>query len=128
MKKNITLTIGMDLGDRISHIIVLAGDAEEPSESTKIKTTHVGISMYFSSKRASAVAIEVGTHSAWIFSLLEELGHTVIVANPRQVRLISNSWYKTDWEDAEKLARLARSDPRLLHPIKHRGTEAQEQR
>ena len=32
---------------------------------------------------------------------------------------------KTDEVDAQNLARLARVDPKLLYPIKHRGEEAQ---
>ncbi len=126
MKQSITHTIGMDLGDTYNHIVVLVGNEEDPSETTKIRTTQEGICSYFGSRSPATVAIEVGTHSPWISRLLAELGHTVIIANPREVRLISNSRNKTDWGDAEKLARLARSDPKLLHPIQHRGPEAQE--
>jgi transposase len=41
----------------------------------------------------------------------------VIVANPRQLSLISKSARKTDRNDARTLARLGRVDPRLLSPI-----------
>ena len=64
--------------------------------------------------------IEGGTHSAWVEELLVELGHEVIVANPRQLRLIFESDSKSDGFDAEQLARLGRVDRRLLHPIQHR--------
>jgi len=47
-------------------------------------------------------------------------GHEVIVANPRKVKLISRGGRKSDRNDAESLARLARMDPRLLFPIQHR--------
>jgi transposase len=66
------------------------------------------------------VAIEVGTHSAWIADLLTELGHEVFVANARDVALIHKKDTKNDVNDAELLARLARSDPSLLFPIQHR--------
>jgi transposase len=49
----------------------------------------------------------------------------VIVTNPRQVRLISQSTRKNDRIDAELLARLARADQQLLRPIDHRGETAQ---
>jgi transposase len=49
----------------------------------------------------------------------------VIVANPRQVALIGRSTRKDDPIDAQKLARLARVDPKLLYPIRHRGEQAQ---
>jgi transposase len=35
------------------------------------------------------VVIEAGTHSRWIAEELESAQHEVIVANPRQVRLIT---------------------------------------
>jgi transposase len=57
--------------------------------------------------------------------LLTSLGHEVIVANARQVQLISRNSRKDDQVDAELLARLARVDPQLLRPIRHRSEEAQ---
>jgi transposase len=42
------------------------------------------------------------------------LGHEVIVANARKVRLIGESRKKDDRLDAQALARLARLDPQLL--------------
>jgi len=71
------------------------------------------------------IAIEAGTHSPWASRVLEELGHEVLVANSRKVRLIYSNKRKTDEIDAENLARLARLDPKLLYPLKHRGEEAQ---
>ena len=50
-----------------------------------------------------------------------ELGHEVLVANPRKLRAIYDNDKKCDRVDAEKLARFARMDPKLLSPITHRG-------
>jgi transposase len=72
------------------------------------------------------IAIEVGTHSPWLSRLLSSLGHEVIVANARQVQLISASSRKNDRVDAQTLARLARVDPQLLRPIRHRSEKAQQ--
>jgi transposase len=71
------------------------------------------------------IAIEVGTHSPWVSRLLEECGHEVLVANARKVRLIYGKGRKTDKLDAQSLARLARVDPKLLYPLKHRGEDSQ---
>jgi transposase len=49
----------------------------------------------------------------------------VLVANARKIRLIYASKRKTDEIDAENLARLARLDPKLLYPLKHRGEDSQ---
>jgi transposase len=53
---------------------------------------------------------------------LTQLGHEVIVAHARNVRLIGESSRKDDRLDARMLARL---DPRLLSPVQHRSAEAQ---
>jgi transposase len=72
------------------------------------------------------IAIEAGTHSPWVSRVLEEeCGHEVLVANPRKTRLIYTNKRKTDEIDAENLARLARLDPKLLYPLKHRGEDSQ---
>jgi transposase len=57
--------------------------------------------------------------------LEEECGHEVLVANARKMRLIYANKRKTDEIDAENLARLARLDPKLLYPLKHRGEGSQ---
>jgi transposase len=71
------------------------------------------------------IVIEAGTHSPWASRVLEECGHEVLVANARKLRLIYSNKRKTDEIDAENLARLARVDPKLLYPLKHRGEESQ---
>jgi transposase len=73
----------------------------------------------------SRIALETGTHSPWVSRLLSELGHEVIVAHARNVRLIGESRRKDDRLDAKTLARLARIDPQLLCPVKHRSAKAQ---
>jgi transposase len=55
---------------------------------------------------------------------LSELGHEVIVAHARNVQ-IGESRKKDDRLDAQTLARLARIDPQLLCPVKHRSAKAQ---
>ena len=66
--------------------------------------------------------MEVGSHSPWISRFLKDLGHDVIVANPRKLRAIYTNERKSDECDAEMLARLGRVDPKLLHPIAHQKT------
>src|ERR1700688_3803855 len=118
------LTIGLDLGDRTSSYCILDAAGEKVSEE-KLPTTRAGLNSLFEKMPSSRVALEVGTHSPWVSRQLCGLGHEVIVANPRKVRLITHSGHKNDRIDAEKLARLARVDPKLLSPIQHRGEEAQ---
>src|SRR5438477_5467401 len=71
------------------------------------------------------IALETGMHSPWVSRLLSGLRHETIVAHARNVRLIGESRRKDDRLDAQTLARLARIDPQLLCPVKHRSAQAQ---
>jgi transposase len=122
MNNDITRVVGMDVSDRYSHLCVLGLDGEVEEES-KVPTTPHGLRRRFSEMDRVRVALEVGTHSPWMGRLLEELGHEVILANPRRVRSIYQSNDKSDRVDAEMLARLARSDPKLLCPVQIRSEE-----
>src|SRR5205807_6869321 len=73
----------------------------------------------------SLIALETGTHAPWVSRLLKELGHAVLVAHAQKVQLITKSNRKDDRHDARTLARLARIDPQLLGPVRHRSAKAQ---
>jgi transposase len=118
------LTIGLDLGDRSSWYCVLDDSGEVIAEH-KLGTTPKAMQESFEAIPRSRIALETGTHSPWISRLLSELGHEVIVAHARNVRLIGESRRKDDRLDARTLARLARIDPQLLAPVKHRSAQAQ---
>jgi transposase len=118
------LTIGLDLGDRSSWYCVV-DEAGQIQLQQRVRTTAKALREVFGVMPRSRIALEIGTHSPWISRLLSELGHEVIVANARKVRLIGESRKKDDQLDAQTLARLARIDPQLLYPVKHRSVQAQ---
>jgi transposase len=118
------LTIGLDLGDRHRWYCVL-DEAGKVQLEQRVRTTAPALQEVFGVMPRSRIALEIGTHSPWISRLLSELGHEVIVANARKVRLIGASRKKDDRLDAQTLARLARIDPELLYPVKHRSAPAQ---
>ena len=118
------MTIGLDLGDKTSRYCCL-NDRGEVVKQASVGTTKKGMAQTFGALKRSRIALEVGTHSPWVSRLLKSLGHEVYVANPRQVKLISQSSRKDDRVDAMMLARLVRVDPELLRPIRHRSEEAQ---
>ena len=120
-----TLTVGVDLGDAYSSFCVLNQEGEIVEEG-RVRTTASALERRFQGLPSSRVVLEVGTHSPWVSRLIAGLGHEVIVANARAVRLIAESDRKRDRTDAERLARLGRLDPCLLAPIQHRGQKAQE--
>src|SRR5579863_7291593 len=118
------LTIGLDLGDRSSFYCVLNGAGEVILED-RVATNPEAMKKTFGTMPRGRIALETGTHSPWVSRVLSELGHDVIVAHARSVRLIGESRRKDDRLDAQALARLARIDPQLLSPIQHRSAQAQ---
>lgn len=118
------LTVGLDVGDRNSWYCVLDETGRVLLER-KLATTGKALSEVFGSMPRSRIALETGTHSPWMSRLLSRLGHEVIVAHARKVRLIGESRKKDDRLDAQTLARLARIDPQFLSPVKHRSAQAQ---
>jgi transposase len=124
-KERPLMTAGLDLGDKYSYLCLIDTESGEVMEESRLRTTPEALKRRFSSERPLRVAIEAGTHSPWVSRVLEECGHEVLVANPRKIRLIYTNKRKTDKLDAENLARLARLDPKLLYPLKHRGEDSQ---
>src|SRR5438046_6216066 len=118
------LTIGLDLGDRWSNYCVL-DEAGEVLLEQKLPTTPEALKQTLESIPRSLMALETGTHSPWVSRVLRELGHEVLVAHAQKVELITKSNRKDDRHDARTLARLARIDPQLLGPVRHRSAKAQ---
>ena len=117
--------VGLDVGDRQTHYCVLDLNGALAVEGV-VTTREASFRMQFEGKARMRIALEAGTHSPWISRLLVELGHDVIVANPRNLRMISESDSKNDPADARLLARLAHVGPELLSPIKQRSRKTQE--
>ena len=118
-------TAGLDIGDRYSYLCLIDQESGEAIEEGRLRTSPEDFRRRFGSERPMRIAIEAGTHSPWASRVLEECGHEVLVANARKLRLIYANKRKTDEIEAENLARLARVDPKLLYPLRHRGEESQ---
>lgn len=114
------VTIGIDIGDRFSHYCAVDRAGAVLAEG-RVATTAGAIELEFAKVPRKTIAIEAGTHSPWVSRLLTKLGHEVMVANPRKLRLIYENQSKSDRVDAEYLARVARLDPKLLGAIEHRS-------
>lgn len=121
------VTIGIDVGDKKSHFHCL-DESGGTVEVGRLPTNPSSFRRKFEALPACRIAFEAGSQSRWIERLLRELGHEVLVANPRKVRSIFESDRKSDDLDAEQLARLARVDPRLLRPVQQRSRQAQRDR
>src|SRR5665647_3788941 len=117
------LTVGLDVGDRYTQVCVL-DESGEILEEGRVATSPRAFRQRFSGMPPARLVLEAGSHSLWAHQLLAQLGHEVIVANPRMLRFIYGNDSKNDRADAGYLARVGRLDPDLLRPITHRSEES----
>jgi transposase len=117
-------TIGMDLGSRTTSICIV-DPADERIDERVLKTIKDDMLKFFEAQPASRVVIEASGPSRWIAELAASHRHEVVVANPREFRLICESHRKTDRNDARILADFGQFRPQLLRPIKLRGVRCQ---
>ena len=119
---------GLDISQKTIEIFALKG--EKGVSFGKISNNQKSLAEFFNKVPAApesiTVALETGTHSAWISHQLEECGYEVIVAHARDLAFIYKGDKKSDRIDAEKLARMARADKKLLHPVKLMDRKRQE--
>lgn len=121
------LTVGLDVGDTYTQVCVL-DEVGEVIEESRLATTPKAFRRRFTGMAPARLVLEAGNHSHWGSRLLGEMGHEVIVANPRMLRFIYGSDSKNDKADAAYLARVGKLDPALLHPVVHRSEQYQADR
>jgi len=119
------LTIGLDLGDKVSRVCEINAAGKIVNRAS-IATTPGAIERYFGGRERCRVVLEVGTHSPWVTRELKKLGHETIVSQASKVYGKGHKQRHNDGMDAEYLARQGRADPELLHPMEHRSAEAQQ--
>lgn len=119
------MAIGLDVGDRKIDLCVVDAGGQVVERSVLVNTREA-LQARFGGAKPVRIAMEAGTHALWMSELLKRCGHDVIVANPRKLAAITQNGRKSDPVDAEYLARMARSDVRLLSPIEPRSLEVQQ--
>ena len=119
---------GLDISQKTIEIFALKGEKGVPFG--KILNNQKSLNDFFDKvpfpSKTITVALETGTHSAWISHCLEQRGYEVIVAHARDLAFIYKGDKKSDRIDAEKLARVARADKKLLHPVRLMSKTRQE--
>jgi transposase len=119
--------LGIDVHQKYSEICWLS-EAGEVRERQRLPTTEASLRRFFGRIEPVRVVLESSCVTPWVGRLLGEMGHEVVVLNPRRVRLVAESTLKSDTIDAEILARLSRFDLKLLRPVYQRSEAAQELR
>lgn len=117
-------TIGLDLGDKYTSFCVLDRSGEV-IESGRKRTSKESLAKISADYPGARIVLETGTHSPWVCWQFKAWDHEVFVAEASRLRAIYENPGKSDDCDAEMLARIGRSDPKLLHPIQHRTMETQ---
>ena len=118
------LTIGMDLGDKISDFCVLGADGQILEEA-RVASSPEAFAKDLARFRGSKLYLEVGTHARWAVKALKAQGIDTTAINPRNLKLIAQSHTKTDKKDARLLAQIGQKLPEILGPVDFRGEEAQ---
>jgi len=118
---------GIDLHQKESELCGMDAEGRVKCRQ-RIATTETGFRRAFGRKSRCRIVLESGCQSAWAARILEEIGHEVVVVNPRRVRLIAESTLKSDRIDAEILAWLSRQDEKLVRPVYQRSEGARQLR
>ena len=116
--------VGLDVSDRKSAMVALDGEGTVVGRQ-EIPTRAAELDRWAAAIEPTLMVIEAGPHSPWMSRLLARHGHDVVVANPAKIPSIGRSRSKSDWRDAEHLARLGRVDRKMLHEIRHRDEQVQ---
>lgn len=118
-------TIGMDLGNR-KHTVCAVGAAGELLWRREVANTPEALRPFFEENAGATVAMETGLCCRWIGALAKSCGCGVLVGNARKLAAIWQSRRKNDGNDALLMAKLARADRELFHPVELRDDERHE--
>ena len=118
---------GLDLGDRHSHLCLLGLDGKI-IERHRIRTNVKAFKKFFDAWGPMRVVFEAGTHSLWVFRLLQRLGHQPLMADTHHLALITQSMSKSDRRDAATLGELGLRLPQMMRAVTPCSLETQQHR
>jgi transposase len=103
--------VGLDLHKRYITACALDAAGGVQAEARQLPTAIDGLTAFLEGlPRPLTIAMEACLYWQWLHDQLEAAGHTVRVADARQVKLIWQARSKTDPVDARKLAELLRTN------------------
>ena len=124
IEQGMNVVVGLDLGDRHSHLCLL--DLEgHIVERHRIRTSVASFEKFFDAWAPMRVVLEAGTHSLWVWRLLQRLGHQPLMADTHHLALITQSLSKSDPRDAAVLGELGLRMPQMLHTVHPCSLETQ---
>jgi transposase len=99
-----TKWIGLDVHKRTCHATVL--DEHGVVAQTKLPNEPEELKWFFGTFGDAKVAMEATYFWQPVYELIEQLGHEVVLAHPKETRIIARRKVKTDAKDSEALAYL----------------------
>ena len=123
-RSNPMTTVGLDIGDKYIHLHELTPFGEV-LEQARFKNDPKKLELFFKDRDPCRIVLEVGSQSRWITLQLRSYGHDVLMADPRQLKLISGSLFKNDKRDAEMLALLGTQTAHLIKTVEVREDKHQ---
>ncbi len=118
------VTLGLDLGLRRTQVCAIDSSGAIIEERA-VATSRDAISELLERFPKSRIVLEASTSARWITALAESSGHEVIVANPRNIPVVTANVRKCDRNDARLLAELGQVKPQLLSPVQLRSDRHQ---
>jgi transposase len=96
--------IGLDVHKRTCHATVL--DERGVIVQTKLQNEPEELKQFFENFDDAKVAMEAAYFWQPVYELIEQLGHEVVLAHPKETRIIAKRKVKSDAKDSEALAYL----------------------
>lgn len=119
------ITIGMDLGNK-KHTVCALDQEGKVLWRREVANTPEALKPFFEENAGATVAMETGLCCRWISALAKSCGCDALVGNARKLAAIWQSKQKNDENDALLIAKLARADRELFHPVELRDDERHE--
>jgi transposase len=121
------VTAAIDLGKRWSVACWVDKEGKELARE-RIRSNCVTLERLYGGMPRMRIAIETGGHSNWVARRLRAMGHEVIVADARRLKVLWDTRSKDDKRDARFLAQIAARWPDLLCPVEPRSRETEQNR
>lgn len=121
------ITAAIDLGKRSSVACFVDARGGEVARE-RIASNCVTLERVFGSVPPMRVVIETGGHSNWVARRLRAMGHEVIVADARRLKVLWDTKSKDDKRDALFLAQIGARWPELLCGVEPRSEQSERDR
>lgn len=127
LKAGKRLTAGIDLGSKRSQACRVDEAGEEVAREA-LTSSCVALQRVFGGLPPMRIAIETGGHANWVARQLRAMGHEVIVADAKRLKLLWDTKSKDDKRDALFLAEIAARCPEFLCAVEPRTLESEQHR